>query len=50
MRLAEAAFTPGYEYLKAKVIATELSPAGEVQGSLFAAPVDTEKRDGQGPA
>ena len=37
--------TPGYEYLKAKVIATELTPVGEVQGSLFAAPVDTEKRD-----
>lgn len=45
MRLAEAAFTPGYEYLKAKVIATELTPVGEVQGSLFAAPVDNEKRD-----
>ncbi|MBE9111340.1 Y-family DNA polymerase [Nodosilinea sp. LEGE 07298] len=45
MRLAEAAFTPGYEYLKAKVIATELSPAGEVQGNLFAAPADTKKRD-----
>ncbi|WP_313887388.1 DUF4113 domain-containing protein [Nodosilinea sp. LEGE 07088] len=45
MRLAEAAFTPGYEYLKAKVIATELSLAGEVQGSLFAAPVDPKKRD-----
>jgi DNA polymerase V len=45
MKLAEAAFTPGYEYLKAKVIATDLSPVGEVQGSLFAAPVDTEKRD-----
>lgn len=45
MTLAEAAFTPGYEYLKAKVIATELTPVGEVQGSLFAAPVDTEKRD-----
>jgi len=45
LRLAEAAFTPGYEYLKAKVIATELIPVGEVQGSLFAAPVDNEKRD-----
>ncbi|NMF86476.1 Y-family DNA polymerase [Nodosilinea sp. P-1105] len=45
MQLAEAAFTPGYEYLKAKVIATDLTPVGEVQGSLFAAPVDTEKRD-----
>lgn len=45
MKLAESAFTPGYEYLKAKVIATDLSPVGEVQGSLFAAPVDTEKRD-----
>ncbi|MEM6837272.1 MAG: DUF4113 domain-containing protein, partial [Cyanobacteria bacterium P01_C01_bin.120] len=45
LQLAEAAFQPGYEYLKAKVIATELSPAGAVQGSLFAAPVNTEKRD-----
>jgi DNA polymerase V len=45
MPLAEAAFKPGYEYLKAKVMATELAPAGEVQGDLFAAPVDTEKRD-----
>jgi DNA polymerase V len=45
MQLAEAAFTPGYEYLKAKVIATELSPVGAVQGSLFAAPVDSEKRE-----
>jgi DNA polymerase V len=45
MKLAEAAFTPGYEYLKAKAIATDLSPVGEVQGSLFAAPVDTEKRE-----
>lgn len=45
MKLTEAAFTPGYEYLKAKVIATKLTPVGEVQGSLFAAPVDNEKRD-----
>ena len=45
LKLAEAAFQPGYEYLKAKVIATELIPADEVQGSLFAEPVDTGKRD-----
>jgi DNA polymerase V len=45
LQLAEQSFQPGYEYLKAKVIATELTPAGEVQGDLFAAPVDTEKRD-----
>ena len=45
MQLAEAAFQPGYEYLKAKVVATDLSPAGEVQGSLFAPPVNHEKRD-----
>lgn len=45
MRLAESAFRPGYEYLKAKVIATELTPADAVQGDLFTAPVDTEKRD-----
>ncbi|MEM6433765.1 MAG: Y-family DNA polymerase [Cyanobacteria bacterium P01_D01_bin.115] len=45
MQLAEAAFQPGYEYLKAKVMATELSPAGAVQGSLFSAPINTKKRD-----
>jgi DNA polymerase V len=45
MQLAEAAFQPGYGYLKAKVMATELSPAEAVQGDLFAAPVDTEQRD-----
>lgn len=45
MLLTEAAYKPGYEYLKAKVIATELSPAGEVQGDLFAGPANTEKRD-----
>jgi len=45
MPLVEAAYQPGYEYLKAKVIATELSPAGAVQGDLFATPVDAEKRD-----
>ena len=45
LRLAEQTFQPGYEYLKAKVIATELTPAGEVQGDLLATPVDTEKRD-----
>jgi DNA polymerase V len=45
LALAEQAFKPGYEYLKAKVIATELTPATELQGDLFAAPVDTEKRD-----
>ncbi|MEL6385302.1 MAG: Y-family DNA polymerase [Cyanobacteria bacterium J06626_18] len=44
-QLAEAAFQTGYEYLKAKVIATELSPANEVQGNLFAASINTEKRD-----
>lgn len=45
MRLAEEAFTPGYEYLKAKVIAKGLSPSDEVQGSLFAPPVDAQKRE-----
>jgi len=42
MQLAEAAFKLGYEYLKARVIATELSPAGAVQGSLFAPPVNSK--------
>ncbi|NEQ46101.1 MAG: Y-family DNA polymerase [Leptolyngbya sp. SIOISBB] len=45
MPLTAAAFKPGYEYLKAKVIATELTPADAVQGELFATPVNTEKRD-----
>ncbi|MBE7384722.1 MAG: Y-family DNA polymerase [Leptolyngbya sp. SIO1E4] len=45
LQLAEAAFLPGYHYLKAKVMATELVPASEVQGSLFVSPQETEKRD-----
>ena len=45
LQLVAAAFKPGYEYLKAKVMATELSPANEVQGNLFAATINTEKRD-----
>ncbi|RZM82725.1 Y-family DNA polymerase [Leptolyngbya iicbica] len=45
MGLTTAAFKPGYDYLKAKVIATELTPADAVQGELFAAPTNTEKRD-----
>jgi DNA polymerase V len=45
MALTAVAFQPGYEYLKAKVIATELSSAGAVQGELFAAPINTAKRD-----
>ena len=35
LSLAEQAFKPGYEYLKAKVIATELIPVDAVQGDLF---------------
>lgn len=45
MPLTAAAFKHGYEYLKGKVVATELSPAGEVQGELWATLVDMEKRD-----
>ena len=44
MQLAEKAYEPGYEYLKAKVIATELVQADEVQGSLLGGPVHDEKR------
>ena len=44
MQLAEIAYEPGYEYLKAKVIATELVQADEVQGSLLEGPVHNEKR------
>ena len=45
MQLATAAFKPGYEYLKAKVIATDLTPTDAVQGNLFNTAVDTGKRD-----
>lgn len=45
LSLAEQAFKPGYEYLKAKVIATELIPVDAVQGDLFSTPADPEKRD-----
>ena len=44
MQLAEMAYEPGYDYLKAKVIATELVQADEVQGSLLGGPVHDEKR------
>jgi len=45
LELATQAFTPGYDYLKAKVIATHLTPADQVQGSLLAPVVDRAKRD-----
>jgi DNA polymerase V len=45
LQLAEAAFQPGYEYLKAKVIATDLVAVDEVQGSLFTASAHSPKRD-----
>ena len=45
LKLAEAAFRPGYAYQKAKVIATELSPAKELQGCLFTTTKGIEKRD-----
>ena len=45
MQLTEDAFQPGHEYLKAKVMATELVAAGEVQGSLLGAPVYNPKRE-----
>ncbi|MBE9077204.1 Y-family DNA polymerase [Romeria aff. gracilis LEGE 07310] len=44
MRLAEAAFELGYEYQKAKVIATELVAVNEIQGNLLAEPVDSEQQ------
>lgn len=44
MQLAEVAFQPGYEYLKAKVMAFDLVAADEVQGSLLGAPVHDPKR------
>jgi DNA polymerase V len=43
LKLAEAAFQPGYEYQKAKVIATDLMPADAIQGNWLARPVDGEK-------
>lgn len=45
MQLTEAAYRPGYQYLKAKVAATSLVAPGEVQGSLFAAPAYNPKRE-----
>jgi DNA polymerase V len=45
LELATQAFTPGYDYLKAKVIATHLTPDDQVQGSLLAPVVDRAKRD-----
>jgi DNA polymerase V len=45
LQLTEAAFVTGYDYLKAKVIATELVPFNAVQGNLLAPVIDTEKRD-----
>jgi DNA polymerase V len=45
LSLAEQAFKPGYEYLKAKVIATELVPADEVQGNLFTTSVNSAKQE-----
>lgn len=44
MQLAEMAYAPGYEYLKAKVIATDLVQADEVQGSLLGGLVHDAKR------
>jgi DNA polymerase V len=43
LRLAEAAFQQGYEYLKAKVIATDLVSVNEIQGNLFSMSGDSEK-------
>ncbi|MEO0768585.1 MAG: Y-family DNA polymerase [Cyanobacteria bacterium J06649_4] len=45
MQLTEAAYQPGHQYLKAKVIATSLVAPGDVQGSLFAAPAHDPKRE-----
>ena len=44
MQLADMAYKPGYEYLQAKVIATELVQTDEVQGSLLGGPVHDKKR------
>ena len=45
MELTEAAYRPGYQYLKAKVAATGLVAPGEVQGSLFAPAACNPKRE-----
>ncbi|MEM7771147.1 MAG: Y-family DNA polymerase [Cyanobacteria bacterium P01_A01_bin.37] len=45
MQLADAAFQQGYEYLKAKVTATDLIPVNEIQGNLFSMGQDKEKSD-----
>ncbi|MEM9450187.1 MAG: Y-family DNA polymerase [Cyanobacteria bacterium P01_E01_bin.6] len=43
LRLVEAAFQQGYEYLKAKVIATDLVSVDEIQGNLFSIGDDSDK-------
>lgn len=45
MQLANSAFRSGYEYVKAKVIATELVPQDQIQGSLFASSQRSERGD-----
>jgi DNA polymerase V len=46
LKLAAQGFRPGYEYQKAKVIATALVPIDEIQGSLFdnTMPTETDRR------
>ncbi|MEL6353036.1 MAG: Y-family DNA polymerase [Cyanobacteria bacterium J06627_28] len=45
MRLTEAAYSPGHQYLKAKVIAASLVSPSEVQGNLFTASAHDPKRE-----
>ena len=44
LRAVERLYRPGYQYKKAGVLLTELGPASVVQGDLFSAPAQQERR------
>ena len=45
LRAVERLYRPGYQYKKAGVLLTELSPASVVQGDLFSDPAQQERRE-----
>ena len=45
MRLTEAAYATGHQYLKAKVVASSLNKPGEVQGNLLTASAQNPKQE-----
>ena len=44
LRAVESLYRPGYQYKKAGVLLTELSPAALMQGDLFSDPARQERR------